>query len=504
MKLRAASWLSLSALCACNAVLGIEELQVRGDAGSDTVAQQRADAGAKDAASAAGSGADAGRTPAADPRDAGTRPTSAADSGMTQPAAAGGDAPRAGDSAPAPAGAAAEQTSPVTGTVIDFRGLKVPGVSVRVGTEQTTTDDAGKFTLPAVPQRYDITLHIQTTVNNGAASFVWQFQGLTRRDPTLQVYRGLPERSGYLALNAQNLTFPLPMGQSITYGWSSPEGDSRYQDAVTEGVTQLSFVWSGATMTSGTIHALLISETDGLPSDYLAYDTQSLAITADTMTEIGFDLGTAKPSNDVVRGTVTGLAEERRNELYLRFPDDNTSLPLIDQWDAEDSFTYTVPSLPGATLTVVAKNVVNPGGMAAAYAEIEPGADANLALPALPILVGPEQDKTGVDGTTLFQWNGEPRVYVLWANSVTDNDKIYVVTRDNQARFPIGAEYGYTPRAGAQFVWSLEVHDNYASVDEATSEAGFLSAYADDTIRGPRRGDGTFVRSQARNFWTPP
>ncbi|HTU59549.1 MAG TPA: hypothetical protein VMF89_13960, partial [Polyangiales bacterium] len=62
----------------------------------------------------------------------------------------------------------------------------------------------------------------------------------------------------------------------------------------------------------------------------------------------------------------------------------------------------------------------------------------------------------------------------------------------------------YTPQASSEFTWSVEVHDAHATIDEATSGTGHLSAYATEEIRGPKRGPGTFARSVPRYFITAP
>lgn len=512
--MRAWCFAVLFPLCACNAVLGIEDLKVKPETGADRSEQgtdSSPDAGAKPARADSAMTSSGGSR--AEPPVSMNMPVSgskapeqkpAADSGKQQPAAAGSAAmtTSAGQGA---AGAKAEAAGPVIGTIIDYRGRKVPGVSVRVGTEQTTTDADGKFSVADAAASYDVTLLIQTTIRNGAASLVWQFQGLHRRDPTLQVYRGLPERYGEVMIHADNATFPLPSGHTIYAGWSSPDGDFGLELS-SQDTHYLSPEWTGPAMTQGTAHALWVNTANGVPTEYFAHSATSVLMTADMTGQATFDLSGDKPATGVVSGTVTGHAlGNRRNEAYLRFTGDNAALQLVNQWDATDSFMYTLPSLPDSKLTVVAKSVAMPGGMAAAYAEVEAGAAAlALELPALPTLAAPDDGKANVDGSNMFQWNSDAHVFLLAARSVDYYDSVYVVTSAKQTRLPIGADLGYTPRANAAFEWSVEVHDAYASVDDATGANGFLSAYAGDTLRGPRRGAGTFAQSVPRVFTTPP
>lgn len=506
---------TLFCLCACNAVLGIEDLKVKPDASTTSAEQsQKAATGSPDAgpmptkpnANAAGAKADAPErmnmpvagAKAADKPAApsGTQPTTAGTGAANMPTSGAGGA----------AGAASEPGGPVTGTIIDYRGRKLPGVSVRIADQQTTSDAAGQFTFANAASSYDVTLLIQTTIRNNTASLVWQFQGLHRRDPTLQVYRALPERYGEVMIHASNVTFPLASGQTIYTGWSSQDGDFSLEIDSAD-THYLSPMWSGPMMTTGTAHAFLVSTAEGVPTEYLAYaSASSVLMTADMTGEVTYDLGAAKPATDSVAGTVTGPSlGQRRNEVYLRFAGDDCALQLVNQWNAVDSFNFPVPSLPDTKLTVVAKSIATPGGIAAAYAEVEAGGPAlTLEMPPLPTLAAPDDAKANVDGSSMFQWNSDARVFLLSARAVDNFDSVYVVTEAKQTRLPIGAELGYTPRANAAFEWTVEVHDAYASIDEATGPTGHLSAYATDTIRGPRRGAGQYAQSVPRVFTTPP
>jgi hypothetical protein len=502
MSLRHVLVLAIIPLCGCNSLLGIEDLQVKPDAG---VAQREQEVtGTQDAGTkaAATSGTGSVRPPAPKEPDAG-KPADA-DSG-TKPKTAGNDAPRPTQAAGS-GGAPAETTSPVTGTLVDYRRRKLTGVSIRIGDQQTTTNAEGKFTIPDVASRYDVTILIQTSINNATANFIWQFQGLSRRDPTLQVFRGLPENFAEFRSHIDNVTFPLMTDQTILLGWSSPDGDFS-TDTTYVDLEYLSPMWTGPAMSPGTAHALLLTTSGGIPSQYHAYDTQSVVMTANMQGQASFDLGKPIPQSTVVKGAVTGNPSlgDRHNEVYLRFRDQNTALKLVDQWSAADSFEYPVPNLPGSSLTVVAKSVANPPGIAAAYAEVEPGGpQLTLELPALPTLTAPDDGKTNIDGDTEFHWNGSAHVFLLAARSIPTNDAIYVVTEAKQTRLPIGIQFGYTPQASSDFSWSVEVHDTHATIDEATGEVGHLSAYAAEDIRGPKRGPGTFARSVPRYFTTTP
>ena len=493
--------LSIVALCGCNALLGIEDLQLKPDAAASPVEQreQPNERSAQDAGDASSlTSASPGPTP-----DAGTRevPEPKPDAGMLQPTAAA-EEPATSDAG----GAAAEVTSPVTGTVVDYRRRPLPGVSVRIAEQETTTDAQGQFTLPSVPSRYDVTLLIRTSITNNATTHVWQFQGLSRRDPTLQVYRGLPENYAEFRLHIDNVTFPLQDDQDILMAWSSPDGDFAL-DTTYADLEYLSPMWTGPSTSAGVVHALWVTKSGGVPREFHAYDARDLVMTANTQSQASFDLGAANAAAGSIQSTVVagpGIGD-RRNEVYLRFRDDNAALKLVDDWTGADALQYPVPNLPGSTITVVAKRVAQPPGIVAAYAEIAVGDPApTLTLPQLPALVAPDAGKSHVDPETEFHWTAGNQVVMLCVRAIDTYDAIYVVTEAQQTRLPIGVEFGHAPPANSDFTWSVEVHDAYKTIDEATSETGHLSAYAAEEIRGPRRGAGTWSRSVPRVFTTAP
>ena len=88
---------------------------------------------------------------------------------------------------PAVATPAAGPPAPVTGTVVDKRGLPLPDQIVAIGAVKTTSDVDGRFTFPAVPDRYDLMI----ASPEGALATV--YQGVTRRDPIIP-FEGAPAR----------------------------------------------------------------------------------------------------------------------------------------------------------------------------------------------------------------------------------------------------------------------------------------------------------------------
>jgi hypothetical protein len=532
---RGARWrpISLAVLVAslggCNAVLGIEPL-LAADAGPDAA---RAGSGGNDH-SAAGSGD--GQTSRAG--KGGRESTStAAGSGDEEPSGGSGDEPQAGSGGEAHAsggaggksaggtgghaspdagsggsagaGGAGDDGGAVHGRLIDYRRRPLPNITVRIGDKSAQTDSDGHFTIDAAPVTYDAVLTIATTIQNSAARLGWLFQGLTRRDPTLQVYRGTPDRTATTLITINNVSFPLSSQQRIQMTWASPDGSfSTDLDAMT--TNYLSPSWSGPNSSAGTAHAVLfnVSSNPELPTSYTAHSAQPFTLTdPGTDLPVMFDLSAEQLTTGSVAGSVTGQSNNRENRVYLRFAD-NSALELISTTPSAATFSYLVPNIPDATFTVVAEDENNGmnQGFTAAYADNVTAGQTGIALtlPEIPVLDAPGNGKQNVDGTTLFQWEGSAKVFLLCANSNDNYDVACVLTSKKQSKLPFAPVTDLTPAANSNYSWAVEVHGDFASVDDAAGGDGYLSAYSSGAIDGPARGSGHFAISAFWGFKTAP
>jgi hypothetical protein len=530
----AAVALAIGWLCGCNAVLGVEDLKpaldggishmimpstaedagkasaaagssAQGTAGSSAIALQAGSNGNPSNGGTAGKGGGASQLMAAAGKSA--NQPAAGSGGMSQASGAGasGRASSAGNGGANTAGSDAQPGGTVSGRVIDYWRHALPDVPVRIGDAMTSTDSDGHFSLANIPSSYDVTLLLHTSINNSAATIAWQVQGLTRRDPTLQVYRALPDRDAEILLHIQNVSFPLASSQKILMGWGSSDG-SWGTDLDSMDTDYLSPGWIGPATSTGTAHALLfnISSSQSIPTEYLAHDAHPVAMVANMKSDVTFDLSSGtKLGSGTLSGSVAGATSNQRiNEVYLRFNDD-ASLQIVSDWQASDSFSYMVPALAKSALTVVAKNLINTGGEAAAYADnVGPNQSGlTLTIPSVPNLLAPGADKTGVDATTGFEWSTDAKLSLFCARAVNNYDAMYVLTAQKQTKLPAQAA-GWSPAAGAAYTWTVETHGDLASADDASGADGFLSAYSSDEIRGPRRGNGSYAESAGRGFTT--
>jgi hypothetical protein len=394
--------------------------------------------------------------------------------------------------------------------VIDSRRRPLPNVAVSVGTLTSQTDGNGEFTLAGVAATYDIGLLITSSdYGNRPVNTAWQFQGLTRRDPTLQVYDGLAWQAVNLTVQIQNTTFPLADTQRVYAAFGGVDGD------FTAGIGEASAsipnsYWKGPATIQGAEHGLrmTIDATTELPVSYQAHAVRPLTLSVGQTSQVTLDLAGASLPSGAVSGHVTQAGgRARENWAVLRWTDGAVMTVAYDDAPKSDAFTYLVPTLADSSVSIIAlAGSVDAPPYAAAFVDnLAAGqGDVTLNLPAWPTQAAPADAKTSVDGTTLFQWTGEPNVYVLVTKTERENDAIYVVTKELQTKLPVTPQFAYAPPANTKFTWHVETHGSFLSVDDATAEAGLISGFHDERLHYPKHGTGSYAASADRKFTTAP
>lgn len=521
----------LAAASGCNAVLGIEQLKPAQmqEAGSGDSENPDAAAGSGGTESPSGpkggQGGSGGSAAPIAPINQGTSgsggkvsaPSGAGEGGSDTPAEGGrggsgssSDKPEGGAGGAPAAGSGGAGSSatnpgggPVKGRVVDYYRHAIEGVTVRLGDQAVKTDAEGRFSIENAPATYDVTLNIN---NSGARTF-WRVEGLTRRDPTLQVYSALPRRSGEAMMEVKNVTFPLPAEQRIAMRWDSPDGGWG-TDLKSERLEYLSPSWVGPATSTGTAHALLfeVAGTPELPTRYLSHSSVPVTMQDSKEISFAFDLAAKNIGNAAISGTITGQSFNRANRVYARFSD-NVSLELLSDWSSTDSFSYVVPSLPNVTFTVAVEDQNNfrGTGKTAVYVDNVAAGQTGigLTLPKISTLNTPAPGKQNVDATTVFHWSGEAKVFLLVARGIDTNSTIAVLTSKSETHLPI-ADRDFLPPAGAAFGWLVQTHGDWANVDATAAEGGFLSPYADGDIPGVAKGSGSYTESAEASFTLTP
>jgi hypothetical protein len=416
----------------------------------------------------------------------------------------GGAAGMAGE-----AGTGGGQDTTVRGRVVNHWLQPISGLTVTIGSASADTDTDGNFVIPDVAETYDAEMVVTfKRYGNEGPQYGWVYQGLTRRDPTLEVYEGLSLREGNLEFTPQNV--PGTAGETIATALGGDYGDWNTTSSTAE---YTSMDWYGPNEITMHGYGLSWIETNSLPTSYTAYTTLSSPVTiADdggtTMITLDFTPNTV--SAGTISGSVTSpTTDQRSNGVWVRFAS-NASIQVVSDYGSTllPAFSYTVPNLPTSSITIAAIEGDSYYGSAAlAHVDGVAAGDSNIALaiPAPPTLTSPADGATLSDSTT-FNWSGTAKTYVWSAVSENWYEGVYVVTTSKQIKMPTFSN-GFTLRPGDTAVWRVETHEDAKSVDEMTGAEGFADEFGysqADHPEGPRRASGTWAISTGREIKTPP
>jgi hypothetical protein len=409
--------------------------------------------------------------------------------------------------------------SPVHGHVIDFWGKPIANLPVQIGNTLASTDDKGAFTIEDVPAEYDVSMVFDHPSSFSGQSDAWVYLGLTRRDPTLQMFWGSDQQYAYAAYTF-NPKPTLVAGQTIWLGFGGPDGNYYHDNAAAAGTTGSEVDWYGGDSAKQTLHALLwLKDMNGLPTTYSAYGTAELSLTSSD-TSANAAIPFAKTTIDAA--TLTGTAKSagantRGNQVYLGFSD-NARILLVDD-DGPNNYSYKVPAITGGSVTVAAIQGYQYSGYQVAHVDglavnTNP---AELKIPPLTVQLTPAAGAKNVDQTTKFTFKdpgGNPGPYVAMfysqdppdPNTVQAYQAIYVVTAKTQFTIPTFIGGGFAMYPGNDYLWSIATFGPYASVDAMVSPSGFIDEFAWDEQRayGPHRVSGEFTDTDVRRFTTKP
>jgi hypothetical protein len=399
----------------------------------------------------------------------------------------------------------------VRGRIIDFYRHPVPGVTIDIAGTEVLTNAQGEFVVPDVPATYDASFVVEWS-SLRSETYGWVYQGLTRRDPTLQVYQGLDERSMYTNLRPEGGTPTATQNLSLAIG--STHGS--WQSAnIGAGRDSVAFYWMGPTAIAATAHGLMWEYDDAtdLPTDYLSYDTFPVALDDAASTQpIDINIESAEITQGNIAGTITDTSSAGPvNSGFLRFTSGAT-LRLFQDDPGPSTFSYLVPSIPNASVTFAASDEDwNSGEFAVVHRDGVAVGTTNIALeiPATATLTAPAAGAT-VDSTTSFRYqNRQPGVGAVVVRFI-DTDfyqGIYVVTSSTNFTIPPVLNGGFALRAGAEHTWAVQAHGQYANVDEMTDEDGFMDSFSIDfggSPNGPNTSSGTYTQSAGRFFTVAP
>lgn len=505
--LRYSSVALLVGLGACTSVLGIEDVHegprpgTGGDentAGTSTPGAGKSNAGGKNGTGGANTNG-GNDTP---------------NGGSVNPNAGAGNEPMGGtgpgEGGDGAGGAPEPADGPLHGKVIDFWGKGLPNITVTIGDQTVATDKDGKFATEAVPGEYDASLTISR--QGGGKIYAWVYQGLTRRDPTLQVYQAREDHgtTGYLTVTGATVA----LNDTISASLGTPDGGTEKTKLSTDASgNYFAPDWQGAASTTGTIHALQwnVSQATMLPSAYKSYYSGLVALAegtalAQTLTMQG------PVSSGTIAGAVTPAAEgDRTNAVFARF-NSGAAIKLADHTPTANAFSYIVPQLANASISVVASegdSAFGPFGLAHKDG-LSPGDDAGtIAIPTAPTGLNPDTSGDMADLTTPFTFVGSADskgAFVIHIEAVKYNQSFYIVTTKKNFKLPTAM--GYTWVGKRVYYWQVETFGTLATLDQMAGPTGFADAYYGPTQststgepQGANQASGSFTRSP-RGFFT--
>jgi hypothetical protein len=430
------------------------------------------------------------------------------DGGDRTPDAGAGNGVNGGASEGGAGGAAEPVSNTVHGTVIDFWGHGLGNISVQIGDQIVATDQDGKFTAADVPAEYDASLKIAREEGNKV--YGWVYQGLTRRDPTLQVYQGRDDHytSGYVFVSGAT----LGASDTISASLGTPDGASEKTDLSTDANgNYFAPEWQGAETTQGTIHALQwsVNQATSLPSAYKSYYSALIAL-SETVSLADTTLTMAGPIVDgSVTGTVTPVADgDRNNGVFVRF-NSGASIRLVDQ-DAPtaNAFSYVVPQLANASISVVASEGASYSAFGLVHKDgLHPGDEAGtLKIPTPATTLSPNGGNANL--TTPFSFSGSADskgAFVIHIEATQFYQSVYIVT--TKKSFTLPTPIGHTWIGGRGYSWRVETFGSLATVDQMAGPAGFADAYYGPTQststgepQGPSHESGSFTISEPGYF----
>jgi hypothetical protein len=495
--------LSLLAMGACTSVLGIEDLHEgpRPGSGGDSNSAGESTSGNSSTAGKGNSGGSTGATGGApDPTGGGAPDPSAGSGGEAGGGQGDGGSSGAGSGDPT-----------VHGTVIDIWGNKLPNVPVQIGETLATTDANGRFTIENVSETYEASVDVEFVQYSTPRSFGWVYQGLTRRDPTLQVFWGQPIREGRSDFSPPGPTYEVDEKVSLAIG--GPNGND--QGTIGEGGNDGFYVhWEGGDTYTGTAHALFLhyDHSTELPTKYYSHTSSPLTVNETDRTKAALTLTRDSLASENLQGTATWTAAaDRALQVWLHFTD-HTTLQVVEDNYAVTPFSYLVPTLAKSTFAVAASQGDPYYGETSITMRDGLSATSNPAFTMAPSvkLTSPASGKTMVTGATNFviSPNGNGGPYVFQFVNVDKNgpiQAIYLVTTQTSVTIPKVIGGGMELQANNLIEWRVGTHGAYADVDALASPGGGLMPFTDYGVdlEGPPR-DGEFTMSEWRTFTTAP
>jgi len=361
----------------------------------------------------------------------------------------------------------------VAGQILDLGGTPVANAPVAIGTQKTTTDASGHFTIAGVTTPYDLVIW------NSGQQIGIELRGLTRTNPTIAFsFAAADPPFVNEARVSGNLSGGDPLSTSGDYTYVAFGSPMTNWVSVINNPFDLFLEWSGPTSITSTLHALQFTASAPFqpPTSYKGYGTTGVTVTHGA-TQSGQDLALASVSTAQLSGNITlpsaaySLASK---SLTLAFGD-GASIPMGS--DSALAFNYLMPSGIGTTGTLIAYAEVTGAQTVASASGLAPDASGvSLEVHAAALQVLPADSSTGVITDTDFTWtafDGGLHFVYFFPDSEADDFSLpayVVVTSGTTTKIPDLAALGVGPGfpTGTAYSWVV-VAQAPSTIDAFTS-----------------------------------
>lgn len=322
------------------------------------------------------------------------------------------------------------------------------------------TDGTGHFAIGGYSSSYDLTIFPANAPHD--ATIV---QNLGRRDPvvTLPVPQNMPFYSCHVATS---WTTPLPAGATVAYLLNGPTypgvelvGVAPVDSNPLDGLTA---TWRGSFSTNVTLLALAFSSDPktNLPSTYLGVASTYLFLIDQREVTFPISLQATDTSSLSVNFTPPSGYSVENVDVALDLGVGSTSFDLAHFDSPTGTLSVNVPDIFENRL-VVRGTATNAGSSSAAVATAvaypSTTSTAALTFPDPTSLTSPNDGATGVDGTTVFAWNGAGVNEIIFSSSDPNAPNVRIVTAAqsmtlgqfialSNAAIPAGAHYSWMAR----------------------------------------------------------
>jgi hypothetical protein len=370
----------------------------------------------------------------------------------------------------------ASLTITVNGYVKDIDGMPISGITVVLkGKTPTTTGGDGSFEFQNVTTPYEIRIILSTQ----KTAII--YQGLTTTSPSL-LYIGSTTVTKQAEISG---TVPISTETTLVFYISGTKSWWTTANPAT-GAYTIDVSWRGSeTSFSGNLQVLRWTKNpSGLPLQYDAYGTKQLTVSeGGTFSGNNFiEADFTDPAEQNITGSITTPTTSysiTNKQLSINFG--NAYVIIFSESGAAltDNFSYTVPSIGGATFEVDAQASVSavPNSRVSYYQKkgIAGGSSGvDIPLASAPQLSLPVHNGTDIDTTTQFLWTQGGGTGVNYVEIFPNNPGTplyYIITAANNTFIPNLSPQGLGLPSNTTYSWAVLRFFPVSTIDDAASDS---------------------------------